>query len=80
MSLSLQLSHSRSQWTFPAFRSTEQTRKNEGEALVDYFIQITVFRPSDPRLDAFVYKNAGKVYYEVKCLLLNSEEICGSAI
>ena len=47
---------------------------------MDYFIQITVFCQPEPRLDAFVYKNAGKVYYKVKCLLLNSEEICGRTI
>ena len=34
---------------------------NEVEARVHNFIQITVFCPPEPRLDAFVYKNAGKV-------------------
>ena len=28
---------------------------------MDNFIQITVFCPPEPRLDAFVYRNAGKV-------------------
>ena len=50
------------QQTFPAFPSSEQTLKNEDEARVDNFIQITVFCPPDPRLDAFLYRNAGKVY------------------
>ena len=36
--------------------------KNEVETRVDNFLQITVFCPPEPRLDAFVYKNAGKVY------------------
>ena len=26
------------------------------------FIQVTLFCPSEPRVGAFVYKNAGKVY------------------
>ena len=30
---------------------------------MDSFIQITVFCPPKPRLDAFVYRNAAKVYY-----------------
>ena len=50
------------QQTFPAFPSSEQTLKNEVEARVDNFLQITVFCPPDPRLDAFLYRNAGKVY------------------
>ena len=29
---------------------------------MDNFVQITVFCPPEPRLDAFVYKNAGKLY------------------
>ena len=31
-------------------------------ARVDNFIQITVFCPPKPRVGAFVYRNAGKVY------------------
>ena len=30
---------------------------------MDNFIQITVFCPPEPRLGAFVYRNAGKIYY-----------------
>ena len=37
-------------------------KKNEVEARVDNFIQITVFCLLEPQLDVFVYKNAGKVY------------------
>ena len=29
---------------------------------MDSFIQINVFCPHEPRLDAFVYRNVGKVY------------------
>ena len=29
---------------------------------MDNFIQITVFCPPEPRVGAFVYRNAGKVY------------------
>ena len=29
---------------------------------MDNFIQITVFCPPEPRIGAFVYRNAGKVY------------------
>ena len=29
---------------------------------MENFIQITVYCPSEPRLDAFVYRNAEKVY------------------
>ena len=35
---------------------------------MDNFIQITVFCPPEPRLDAFVYRNAGKVYWGVGSL------------
>lgn len=34
--------------------------KGLDEARVDNFLQITVFCPPDPRVDAFVYRNAGK--------------------
>ena len=47
---------------FAALHSGEQTQRNEDEALVDSFIQITVFCPPEPRVDAFVHMNAGKVY------------------
>ena len=30
---------------------------------MDNFIQITVFCPPEPRVGAFVYRNAGKVYW-----------------
>ena len=30
---------------------------------MDNFIQITVFCPPEPRAGAFVYRNAGKVYW-----------------
>ena len=33
---------------------------------MDNFIQITIFCPPEPRVGAFVYRNAGKVYREVK--------------
>ena len=36
--------------------------KGLDEARVDNFLQITVFCPPDPRVGAFVYRNAGKVY------------------
>ena len=29
---------------------------------MDNFIQITVFCPPEPRVGAFVYRNAGKIY------------------
>ena len=32
------------------------------EAQVDSFIQVTEFFPPDPRVGAFVYRNAGKFY------------------
>ena len=46
-----------------ALRSNEQTLKNEVEARVDNFVQITVFWSPKTRVEAFVYSNAGKFYY-----------------
>ena len=37
-------------------------QRNENEDRVDNFIEITVFRPPESRVGAFVYRNAGKVY------------------
>ena len=54
------------QQTFPALRSSDQTKRNGNEARVENFIQITVFCPPEPRVGAFGYRNAGKVY---RCLL-----------
>ena len=47
---------------FPHSTPVTKHKKNEVEARVDNFIQITVFCPPMPRLDAFVHRNAGKVY------------------
>ena len=47
---------------FPALSSCEQTQRNEVEAPVDNFIQITVFCRHKPRIDAFIYRNVEKVY------------------
>ena len=49
------------QYTFPAFCSSEQTQRNEVEARVDNFIQITVFCPPEARVGAFVHINAETV-------------------
>ena len=38
---------------------------------MDNFIQISVFCPPEPRVGAFVYRNAGKVYTK-----LNTDIIC----
>ena len=38
---------------------------------MDNFIQITVFCPPEPRIGAFVYRNAGKVY---KDIISNNDE------
>ena len=48
---------------FPHYGCSEQTKINEDEAQADNFIQITVFCPPEPRVGAFVYRNAGKVYW-----------------
>ena len=45
--------NTRQQYTFSIFRSSEQTQRNEFEAHVDNFIQITVFFPSKLRVGAF---------------------------
>ena len=47
---------------FSAFSSRKQTQRNEVEAHVDNFIQITVFCQHKPRVDAFMYRNTEKVY------------------
>ena len=41
---------------------SEQTQRNEDEARLDSFIQITVFCPPEPPVGAIVYRNARKVY------------------
>ena len=49
---------------FPHYASVSKHKEmREDEALVDNFIQITVFCPPEPRVGAFVYRNAGKVYW-----------------
>ena len=48
--------------------------KNEVEAQVDDFIQITVFCPPRSQLDVFVYRNAGKVYCYIFMGILGGRE------
>ena len=53
--------NSRKNRPFPHYAPVNKQR-NQNETRVDNFIQITVFRPPEPRVGAFVYRNAGKVY------------------
>ena len=46
---------------------------------MDNFIQITVFCPPEPRIGAFVYRNAGKVYWKSGGNMYKTEN-CGIRI
>ena len=46
------------------------------EAQVDSFIQVTVFCPPNPRVGAFVYRDAGKVYLMTRCFFLSPCRSC----
>ena len=47
---------------FPHYTPGSKHKRNKDEARVDNFIQITVFCQPEPRVGAFVNRNAGKVY------------------
>ena len=50
------------------------------EAQVDSFIQVTVFCPPDPRVGAFVYRDAGKVYLMTRCFFSLSLQVLSQIV
>ena len=50
------------------------------EAQVDSFIQVTVFCPPNPRVGAFVYRDAGKVYLMTRCFFSFSLQVLSQIV